>query len=187
MRLPAVLAVLLTLSFAGAAPVPKKEALPPFPMTVGDTREYEWKTGHKSEAAHSDSVTKVEAKKDGVTLVTLTRSYTKGETSTSIIAVSPTGLTRVLDPAESPARDPEVLLKLPATIGTKWEANGKKYEVTAEEEVTVGAGTYQTAKVVLSYDTGKTTLWFAPGVGLVKMSYGDGGRELELKSFKPAK
>jgi hypothetical protein len=169
-----------------AAPVPKaKGAPPPFPLTVGDTREYEWRAGDKGEEAYTDVVTRVDGQKDASTRVTVRRSYPKGTPSSTVIGVSAGGLTRVAD-GDLQLAKPQVLLKLPAEVGTEWEEGETKYEVTAVEEVAVGAGKYKAAKVEMSTKGGKTTLWFAPGVGLVRMTSG-GERALELKAFTPGK
>jgi len=176
---------LLALSLA--APVPKaKEAPLPFPLTVGDTREYELKTGDKASAAYSDEVTRVEKQKDGSAHVTVRRSYPRGEPSTLVVAVADSGLTRVAE-GDTRLAEPVLLLKLPATVGVTWEAGGSKYEVTATEEVTVAAGTYQAVKVEERSGKLTTYLWFAPGVGMVKMAVKGGGSTYELNAFKPGK
>src|SRR4051812_18766052 len=89
---------LLLPAVALAAPVPKAKEVspPPFPMTVGDTREYEHRTGDKADDAHSDVVTKVERQKDGSTHMTVSMSYPKvGASYDSVVAVTDTSLTRV--------------------------------------------------------------------------------------------
>lgn len=182
-----VLAVPFALFAAAAlaAPVPKvKETPPPFPMTVGDIREYEWRAAGKADGGYTDAVTAADKQKDGSTHVTVRRSYPQGEQSTTVIGVSADALARVSDGGK-PLDEPTVLLKLPATTGTTWESGGAKYEVTAVEEVTVAAGKYTAAKVEMTAGGGKTTLWFAPAIGLVKMAPGRGDRVLELKAFKP--
>lgn len=170
-------------ALAPAAPVPKgKVAGPYFPTTVGDTREYEWRTGDKVDEGYTDAVTGVEKRKDGATHVTVRRSYSKGLTYTTVIGVSADALTRVSEGGE-PLADPTVLLKLPPTVGTEWESAGAKYVVAAEEEVSVQAGKFKTVKVEMTSGGGKTILWFAPAVGLLKMAPGGGERALELKAF----
>lgn len=176
---------LLALSLA--APVPKaKEVPPPFPLTVGDTLEYELKTGDKASPAYSDEVTKAERQKDGSTRVTVRRSYPRGEPSTLVVAVADTGLTRVAE-GDTRLAEPVMLLKLPATVGTAGEAGGTEYEVTATEEVTVAAGTYRAVKVVEKSGKYPAVRWYAPGVGLVKMAVKGGESSYELKAFKSGK
>jgi hypothetical protein len=179
--------VLLLPTLAFAAPVPKvKENPPPFPMTVGDTRVYEYRTEDRADEANSDVVTQVEKQKDGSTHVTLSVSIVNGVSYKTVIAVADTGLTR-LALSEKTLAKPPLLLKLPATVGTKWEAGDAKYEVIGEEEVEVTAGKYKAAKVVVTNGIGKTTLWFAPGVGMVKSAGEGNDRVLVLKEFKPGK
>src|SRR5262245_58923097 len=86
----------LVAAIAMAAPVPKtKEALPPFPMTVGDTREYEWRDGDKSEPGHTDTVTLVVKQKDGSTHVTVRRSSPKGDPYNTVIGITETALSLI--------------------------------------------------------------------------------------------
>jgi len=167
--------------------VPKvKEAPTPFPLTVGDTLEYELKTGDKASPAYSDEVTKAEKQTDGSTRVTVRRSYPRGEPTTLVVAVADTGLTRVSD-LDGKLDEPDLLLKLPATVGTAWEVGGTKYEVTATEEVAVAAGKYPAVKVEEKSGKYPAVRWFAPGVGLVKMAVQGGGSTYELKAFTPGK
>jgi hypothetical protein len=63
-------------------------------------------------------------------------------------------------------------------IGTVWNANviwiygTKKLEVTAKEDVTVPAGTFNAYKIAMTNITNDTIwLWIAPGKGGVKHSY----------------
>jgi hypothetical protein len=170
-----------------AAPVPKNVTTAPFPMTVGDMRVYEWRTADKSTPAYTNTITKVELQKDGSNHVTVRREPPRGPAKTILIAVSETGISRVVE-GDQVQTEPELLLKLPAKVGTTWEASGTKHEVMAEENVTVPAGEYNAAKVaMITSPTDTTTLWFAPGVGLVRMAHSGHAQVLELKSFTPGK
>jgi len=60
-------------------------------------------------------------------------------------------------------------------IGTVWNAHDMKFEVTAKEDVTVPAGTFNAYKIAMT-DTTSDTLWqwMAKGKGFIKM-YGKMG------------
>jgi hypothetical protein len=177
---------ILAASVAYAAPAPKSKDSVYFPTKEGDTRVYEFRAGEKVEAAYTDVVTKVE-KKDGALHVTITRERVGTTPFVTTIAVSSEGLFRVAANDEK-LEKPIPLLKMPAKVGTKWEADGgAKYTVTKEEEVEVPAGKFQAIRVELVTGTSKTTLWFAPNVGLIKMAGEGSDRVQVLKEFKGGK
>jgi hypothetical protein len=184
-------AVLLVPALALAAPRAKeREAAAYFPTREGDKREYEVRAGDKVEGGYTDVVTKVE-KRDGAPRVTITRDYPGSAPYVTTIAVAADGLSRVAV-GDKPLDKPAVLLRLPAKVGTEWEyeGGGARYKVVeADAEVEVPAGKYKAVRVELGADgaAARTTLWFAPSVGLVKMVGADGDRVTVLKSFTPSK
>ena len=93
---------------------------------------------------------------------------------------------------------PVCFCKLPATKGQKWEVKFKvagkdgvaKFE-SGEEEISVPAGKFQTVvisgEVVEDSVPIKTSLWFAPGSGIVRQVIDGGGQQpiiLELESIE---
>lgn len=185
MRRPAL--VLFLPALAVAAPVPKaKEISPPIPMTVGDSREYEYLTDGKSSGGYTELVTEVEKQKDGSTHVTVKTAITGGETYTTTFAVSDGELSAVVVRDKKLAK-PTLWLKLPLTAGSKWEDVNTKVEVAAEEEVEVAAGKFKAMKVEKTTGQGTWTTWYAPGVGIVKSIATVTKTELELKTHKPGK
>src|SRR5205085_3427721 len=110
----------------------KKETLPSIPVTVGDRRVYEWKTGDKTAEAHTDTVTKSEKQADGSLHVTVSRSLPGSQAQEIVLSVSETAVSRISEEGRIHAQ-PVVLLKLPTALGLKWESDGHKYEVLAEE------------------------------------------------------
>jgi hypothetical protein len=184
-------ALLLVPALALAGPRSKeKEAGAYFPTREGDRREYEVTAGGEAAGGYTDVVTKVE-KRDGALHVTITRDHPGGAPYVTTIAVAADGLTRVAV-GDKPLDKPAVLLKLPAKVGTEWEydGGGAKYKVAeADAEVEVPAGKYKAVRVELGAEgaEARTTLWFAPSVGLVKMSGGDGSQVTVLKAFTPGR
>jgi len=178
---------LLVPALAFAAPVPKaKDALPPFATTEGDTLEYEYSTRGKPHAWYTERVTGAEKQKDGSAHVTIRTAVTGGETFSTTFAVSGTVLSTVAK-GQDQLTKPSRVLKLPLAVGAKWEELNEKYEVTAEEEVEVPAGKFKAVKVEKTTSEGTWRTWYAPGVGIVKMTATVTETVLELKAFKPGK
>lgn len=181
---------LLVVSPLVAAPAPKAKDAVYFPTREGDKREYEVRAGGVTvEGGYTDTVTKVE-KKDGALHVTITRERPDAKPFVTVIAVGAEGLSRVESDGQ-PLDKPALLLKLPAKAGTTWdhEGGGATHTVVGEEEVEVPAGKYKAVRVDLAAkgSESKTSLWFAPAVGLVKMSHSDSDRVQVLKAFTPGK
>lgn len=65
---------------------------------------------------------------------------------------------------------PELLLKAPISVGTKWLSGVYEMQIKAVDvEVTVPAGTFKCVQVGgWVEDMGADSFWYAPGVGLVK-------------------
>jgi hypothetical protein len=181
-----LLVALLTASVTFAAPAPKGKDAVYFPTKEGDTRLYEVRVGDKVESGYTDTITTVE-KKDGAVHVTITREYSGSQVYVTTIAVSSEGLFRVAANGDVLAK-PILLLKTPPKVGTKWELDGgAQYTVTKEEEVEVPAGKFQAVRVESVAGDSKTTLWFAPNVGLIKMATEGSDRVQVLKEFKAGK
>lgn len=198
-RTPAVVALLLVLPMAGAAPVPKHlmpEGGPTslyMPVTVGAKRvlavSYNGNTLDVTEA-----VTAVEAK-GGVYVVTVEDQPAGGQTGKSVYEVSAKGVAV----RQNGRADP--VLKAGAKAGGTWETTATMagwavkttYTLGAEEQVQVAAGTFRAVRVDMVAESGgairlRTTAWYAPGVGLVKAATsGNVTSAVELKSFTPGK
>jgi hypothetical protein len=181
----AALAVSLT-PITHAAPGPKGKDAVWFPTREGDTRVYEVREGGKVLMGYTDVVTKVE-KKDGAVHVTIHRDYPGSTPYVTTIAVTDEGLFRVAV-GDQPVAKPIQLLKTPPKVGTKWESDaGGRYEVTKEEDVEVPAGKYKAVRVEQVNGDQTTTLWFAPTVGLIKMTTAGSELVTLLKEFKAGK
>ncbi len=166
-----------------------------FPTTVGSERVM-GSTGERTEV-----VTKVE-EKGGVYTVTVDYEDV-ADVGTYTVEVSARGVANTSGGGPE-GDDPYLLLKLGAGPGVTWDvtrpgagptakARRSRCTLGAEEEVVVPAGTFTAVRVDVVTDTGdgaphKSTLWYAAGVGLVKLVVytTDGGkRDRVLKSFTP--
>lgn len=188
--LPVLLAPLLFALSAPAAPVPKhlmKDRKPAyyFPTTVGAKWEYDSRTV---------SVAAVDDSKDvrGAKVVTVCDASPNGRGAIDeVMEVSETGLRRIGfggDPFDVPLP----MLQGPFEVGTKWEIKTKGAEgigeITAFEVIEVPAGKFEAVRVDLVQKKQGRTIraWYAPGVGLLKMTENDRTIWL-LKSFTPGK
>jgi hypothetical protein len=183
------LIVLLTATVVSAAPAPKTKEVFFFPTKGGDKREYEVRNGDQASSSFTDLVTKVETA-DKALHVTVSRDYSDTRPFVTTIAVSADGLFRVAANGKTLDR-PVPLFKTPAKVGTKWDAGGDSpvsYEIVKEEDIEVPAGKYKALRVEATYE-GKvqTVLWFAPSVGLVKMTNPGSDVSTVLKAFTPGK
>lgn len=136
-------------------------------------------------------------RKGEVAVVTVVAVEPSGTYPLQTVAVSTDGLTRLEYVGEK--FDPPVpLLKLPARVGARWAVKTEflatawagTRTVQGEEEVRVPAGTFTAVKVewdniVDGRPRGKTTSWYAPGIGLVKADFGTSTKV--LKKFTPGK
>jgi hypothetical protein len=195
----AALTILTALSSAAPAPKDPKAAAY-FPTTVGTKWVYE-EPGF-GESVHE--VTAVETKGEA-TLVTVSYAYPGGRSPEP----EPQGVYQLRVTAdglyELPRKfegnfPPRCALKLPFAPGKEWEwsLDGGvlvvKYKATGPEEVKVPAGSYKAARVdcVLAVDEVRFeySVWYAPGVGVVKRQSGNKGvveHTTVLKSFTPGK
>jgi hypothetical protein len=205
-RVLAVVAVVVVLGLAPAAPVPQgvKEVYY-YPTRVSDSWVTEQTLGdNKYEWSHA--VRKVE-RKGAAYLVTV---ETKGgglkgdNTWTTTMEVSGAGLTRV--GVGLPGAKSELVLRV-GKEGDTWtdvlKINGREdklvFTLIGSEEVTVPAGRYKCLNVRREQRSeigGQTLLtahtdWYAPGVGMVKSTLSvngvPGGNTTVLKSFTPAR
>ncbi|MBN9119797.1 MAG: hypothetical protein J0I06_11670 [Planctomycetes bacterium] len=194
---PALLAGVVFAVVAPAAPVPKGAGKGPvyyFPTTPGATWEYE--------DGSILVVSRVEDRK-GTKVVTVERAVRGGRrVSFEVVEVSAAGVFRTETIGEKLAT-PYPLLKAPFRAGDSWKyevigtekigASKGTRTVAGVEEVKVPAGTFEAVRVDADYVFGngpgaarKASAWYAPNVGLVKMT-----RDSEvlwlLKSFTPGK
>ncbi|VTR96146.1 Uncharacterized protein OS=Neosynechococcus sphagnicola sy1 GN=DO97_13785 PE=4 SV=1: DUF3108 [Gemmata massiliana] len=178
------------IALAPAAPVPPaQKPVLYYPTSVGAKRVYEWGGNNRTE-----QVTAVD-EKDGKTIVTVGVLVDEKVTPYCKILVSDKGLFFGVDGLEE-TKFPYPMLKLPAKAGDRWDwevaevARKVICTVGAVEEVEVPAGKFQTIRVeseapVGKTGTQKTTQWYAPNMGWVKMVTRAGNAEETrvLKSF----
>jgi Protein of unknown function (DUF3108) len=179
---------------------PKLKDLPDaayFPMTVGDrwVTEMQYKT---FSSEYTEVVTAVE-KKDEATLVTIGREVegTVGP-QVSQIRITDKGIFRVSS-LGTVYDAPYCVLRLPLKVGETWTSevgsggnvtSTFKYKAIKEEDVQVPAGKFRAFRIEVDLDNsgraGRSTIWYAPQVGVVKMDHedGDAGYVRTLKSFK---
>jgi hypothetical protein len=198
-------AIVLGALVATAAPAPKEKGDLYHPTQVGDKRVYEHKgVGGRARDESSNVITKVE-RKDDVFIVTTGREVKGKMRDTGTHEVSDKGVTTTAT-TFGKLKTPRPVIKLPAKEGDKWEyesegdgpAGAKStFTVGKEEEVEVPAGKFKAIRIdaELNYDIGngpttiKTSSWYAPKVGLIKMVTNPGTTEtvMVLKSFTPGK
>jgi hypothetical protein len=193
-------ALTILTALSSAAPAPKDaNAAAYFPTTVGTTWVYE--DSVFGESVHE--VTAVETK-GGATLVTVNYAYPGGRhpgpDSKGAYQLRVTGDGVHELPREGESFDPpRCVLKLPFTSGKEWEWSpdgGRvlvfRYKATGQEEVKVPAGTYKTVRGDCKFDEVQfeNSVWYAPGVGVVKRQSGNKGKvehTFVLKSLTPGK
>ena len=192
-RFLAVLLVpVVVVALAPAAPVPKhlmKNRGPAYyyPTTVGAKWVYD-----DNGRDHVLVISKVEDRK-AAKVVTVEHDDGKRRTVDEVMEVSEGGLARLACGGE-PFGVPLVMLKGPFRAGTTWENKTAGIEGTdtigAVETIKVPAGTFEAVRVDAEYTLANQpmsyTAWYAPNVGLLKMTEGDKVLWL-LKSFTPGK
>lgn len=183
------------------APGPKKSPAIPdyYPTTVGTRLVYDLDNGDGELALRIAAV----EEKDSEKVVTVEeRGTTRWLPSTKVI-ISERGLQEVENFGYK--IEPWYALKFPIKVGDKWDFDysrsgpitGQKGTTTVlgEEEVTVPAGKFKAVKLerVITAQDGKVldkpfkiTVWFAKGIGRVKVVPSEGSK-LALKSFVPGK
>ena len=168
---------ILLLALAPAAPVPKAPPKPEphyyYPTVVGDT----WET----DKGAMQTVTAVEKKGEAV-LVTVDYKNPKWpllKADAITYRVSEDGVYQQGNPGDPNAAVPPYgMLRLPLAPGVPYEVGrcGAVKTNYGPEEVTVGAGTFRAVRVVeeaVDDKTGnvvRTTLWYAPRVGQIKLT-----------------
>jgi hypothetical protein len=190
----AACALLLVPLLALAAPVPKPKPKADFyPSAVGTKWVYAYDDGTNE---HTREVTDA-TEKDGVTTFTIT--WKQGaQTQTWVMKKDADGVSRVSQNG-SEFDPPHQILKAKLADGDEWASEytlGKgttkyshKRTVGKAESVKVPAGDYDAfpvSSVEAGGNTTDTTLWYADGVGLVKIVAKD-GTPIVLKEFVPAK
>jgi hypothetical protein len=139
-------------------------------------------------------VTKVESKGEATLVSVGTVGLDGTTTHFQTVEVSPTGLREVAN-ASRKCDPPLPLLRLPHTIGTTWTARvsldgqdrgTQERTAGAVEQVKVPAGTFLALRVdTLSVGPAhrqQLTHWYAPGVGVVRVTYRSGSSR-DLKDF----
>lgn len=177
-RCAVVLIAACAVSSVGAAPVPKhlmKRQEPLYaPTTVGAKRVYE--TGGAERVL---IVAKIEHR-NGTTVVIVEREDNGKRSEDDVVEVSGAGLIRTRW-AGTDYDPPLVLVKGPVRVGESWAVKtigveGTK-KVAAVETIKVPAGTFEAVRVESDYGPAtapsKSTAWYAPNVGLIKVV--DGG------------
>lgn len=174
---------------APVAPVSESSAKLYFPTTVGTKWVYD-----RNGKEETETITAVE-KKAGAYIVTVEGiDYLKGTIKNEFV-VSRDSLTQTKH-ISWVGHPPALLLKLSGKDGETWQtelggwSNGKNtVKRCGSDTIEVPAGKYATTRVETTFfhPTGliRAQYWYAPGVGLVKETYGDSVRK--LKSFTPGK
>lgn len=186
-------------SAAVPAPGPKETSVIPdyYPTIVGTSLVYDLDNGNSELALRIVAVDEKSAEK----VVTVEQRGATRWLAFERISISEKGLREVEHSGQ--ASEPWYLLKFPIKTGDKWDVewskkpgiDGKKGTVTVigEEEVTVPAGKFKAVKVerVYTEENGKAldkpfkvSVWFAKGIGRVKVVPTEGSK-LALKSFVP--
>jgi hypothetical protein len=191
MTRPAVLlAVLLSAAAAVAAPVPKAlKKNPPewMPLAAGSRWEYV-SAEDNSVTTDTREITAAD-EKDGKTTasqrtINLTQEFRRDATGVAVVKTSNRGETK-----------PRYVVKHAMKEGDTWENDLGGYTevrtVGKVEKITLPAGQYDAVPVKFQYvQNGATfqsgTVWYADGVGLVRIDTDSGGSEV-LKAFTPGK
>lgn len=172
-----------------------------FSTTVGAKWVYEvtYEKMRSMNGIHTYVVTKVE-EKDGAKLVTRGRLKRNGDVAELVTwKVAADGLYAV-ESQLFKMDEPQLELKLPHKEGNRWKLYEKQpdyaaYTAHGPEEVNVPAGTFKAIRVVTHTGQSDQTMWYAPGVGLVKSEKYDhwppekpvGKSKVVLKAFRPGK
>lgn len=189
-RLIAVVLSLLGLSLAFAAPVPKhlmKDAPPFYPTTVGTKLVYDSDGREQTRV-----VAKVEVK-DGGTLVTTEAVDADGNRRLfhkALVNAKGVFFTEAYGSTYDP---PLEVLRLPFKANARWggienRRSGEVRTATKEEIVKVAAGEFKCIRVEAESPNGggKSIHWYAAGVFVVKIDYGNNST-LVLKSITSGK
>jgi hypothetical protein len=188
--LAALVGVAAVVSLGPAAPVPAhlmpKDPPLAFPTSVGTTWVYECASGSATIVISDVTV------QDGAKLVTTEWVGENGaRTPHMVTRVSTEGVFLVSESGEK-YDEPWCIVKLPHRAGQEWETRvrGRGFKIDGKmtaapmQKVRVPAGEFTAAPVEweVSPNSGKTTNWYAHGVGLVRLN-----EQMKLKSFTPGK
>lgn len=195
-RFLAVIALSLPLAASASPPTapPPREVVYYFPTKVGAKWVRLWSDGKGKEAEVVEVVTAVEEGRDGAKRVTVGFIGRDGKPSPAReFEVSSRGLfwTKNLAFGRSPEK-PLCELELPHKAGQEWSDDetdlNTKQSAHGPEKLKVPAGEFECIRVEYrdSRSPDPTQIcWYAPGVGLVKLTSGD--TRIVLKSFTPGK
>ena len=187
---------------AAAAPVPADAVgLPPFPTTAGTTWVYRQEDGQE----WTETITAAKVDRNGTTTLTVEKKHRRagGWAESWQLEVNRWGVYWMDLPrpdAEPDTGPPRCLLRLPAEPGAEWvyarPTGVARMRQLAPERVSVPAGTFRAVPVTVALQAVNPTaidespplpmtLWYAPGVGLVRRSAPDS--EVVLVSFTPGR
>lgn len=184
------LVLLLATTALVAAPVPKglKKTGDFMPLAVGNRWEYV-EAGSPDAVVDTREITAVE-QKDGVTFATQKLSGT-----VQVFRSDATGVA-VIRSNDREYAHPRYIVKSEMKAGDEWvwDAGGytERRTVGATEKVSIPAGEFEAVK--LTYRTEQNgavgsdiTVWYAAGVGLVRIDYSNGRTSHVLKAFTAGK
>ncbi len=117
--------------------------------------------------------------------------YTVGNGKVQVIQKLPELYVREDLSQLKPLTGGEILLQEPLVIGTTWQANGQPRTITAlNVPITTKAGSFKAIEVTTAGPDATTRQYYAPGVGLVKMTAHNGydiTQELDEQKFNAVK
>ena len=198
------LAVMLSSSLTGLADDPGRTTLAVvgstdeeyFPLKVGTTWEYKFDNGQTQKR----SIVKKELF-DGILCARMETMNGGVVTSHSHLSAMRDGIYQ-WSLGDNKMNPPRHQLKFPVRVGDAWRSDAKyaerslneSYKIAGRENVNVPAGNYRNALFIVN-DTERDgpkrayKLWYARGVGLVRLESDFGGRKLtlELTKFTPGK
>lgn len=200
--LAVLLSAILFALAAPAAPVPKHLMKGPvyyYPTTPGT--KWVYRGGGED---FTLVVTKVEDRK-AAKVVSVELVVGDRQRPYESVEVSTEGLIRTVTFHGKPD-PPDVLLKVPFNTGDSWpfdHAGGSDErprikgtrDIAGVEKIAVLAGTFEAVRVDMSFpavpggkvERSKVRAWYAPNVGVVKLTGADGKEIWQLKSFTPGK
>ena len=201
LRLLIAISCLIPVITLGAAPIPKDAKKPVlyFPTKVGAKWVYEFEDG----TTYTEAVTKVQKGKDGGFRVTAGKVRDEVALALDLYEVSDKGLF-LLEAGKAAFDPPMSYINLSQKVGVKWENKSTLLgdivdhgtrRIVEIEKVEVPAGKFDAirienqppATVGQKAEQVTHTYWYAPDVGLVKLSSTKKDVNRVLKSFTPGK
>jgi hypothetical protein len=158
-----------------------------FPLKVGTTWEYKFDNGQ----TQTRSIVKKELF-NGILCARLETTNGGVVTTHSHLSAMRDGMYQ-WSLGDNKINPPRRQLKFPARVGDAWrsDALNESYTIAGRENVAVPAGNYPNALLIVIEDGKKREykLWYARGIGLVRLESDLGGRKLtlELTKFTPGK